>query len=71
MSAALRRGFDRLAPVYDLLLRLSTGRLIPNSQTALLEHLPPGERALLVGGGTGEFLAALAKSERYRRITNL
>ncbi|MBX7185781.1 MAG: methyltransferase domain-containing protein [Vicinamibacteria bacterium] len=60
-AAAVRiaRGFDRLAPVYDLMADVAFAGRIHASQTLLLPHLPPVRRALVVGGGTGRFLDAL------------
>jgi ubiquinone/menaquinone biosynthesis C-methylase UbiE len=58
-SARIARGFDRLAPLYDLMADLAFAGRIHASQTLLLPHLPPVRRALVMGGGTGRFLAAL------------
>ena len=59
------RGFDRLAPVYDLLADLAFAGRIHRSQVAFLPELTDPERALVVGGGTGRFLEALlARSSR-------
>lgn len=51
------RGFDRLAPIYDLLAAVGMGGQIHRSQVALLPRIPRASRALIVGGGTGRFLA--------------
>ncbi|MBK5256818.1 MAG: class I SAM-dependent methyltransferase [Vicinamibacteria bacterium] len=56
------RGFDRMAPVYDLLAGLGLGGRIHASQVALLPRLPGAERALVLGDGTGRFLCELLKS---------
>lgn len=53
------RGFDRLAPVYDVLLRAVPRDGVHRAQVALLDRLPPWERALVVGAGTGRILEAL------------
>jgi ubiquinone/menaquinone biosynthesis C-methylase UbiE len=58
-STRIARGFDRLAPVYDLMADLAFAGRIHASQTLLLPRLPPVRRALVMGGGTGRFLAAL------------
>ncbi len=58
-SARIARGFDRLAPFYDLMADLAFAGRIHASQTLLLPHLPPVRRALVMGGGTGRFLDAL------------
>jgi ubiquinone/menaquinone biosynthesis C-methylase UbiE len=59
--------FDRLAPVYDLLLLVFCGA-VPRSQRALLSELDDCERALIVGGGTGRFLVDLVRSDKVRQI---
>ena len=56
----VKHGFDRLAPIYDGLELLAFGGALRRSQTRLLPQLPPVRRTLLVGGGTGCFLEALA-----------
>lgn len=57
------QGFDRLAPVYDALASVAFAGRIHASQVALLPCLPPVERALVVGGGTGRFLAEFLASD--------
>lgn len=47
------RGFDRLAPFYDAMLRVTSGNAVHKSQVACLAHVPAGGRVLLLGGGTG------------------
>lgn len=63
------RGFDRLAPVYDWMLRLSSGRLLPRVRRSLLDTLPVHNRALIPGEGTGEFLCDLMRAGRAHRAT--
>lgn len=62
-------GFDRLAPIYDWMLRLSSGRLLPRVRRSLLAKLPVCERALIPGEGTGEFLCDLMRAGRAKRAT--
>ncbi len=62
-SARSARGFDRLAPLYDLMADLAFAGRIHASQTLLLPHLAPVRRALVMGGGTGRFLAALLERD--------
>jgi ubiquinone/menaquinone biosynthesis C-methylase UbiE len=57
----VEKGFDRLAPVYDLMVRLFAGSAIPRSQTVFLD-IAEGRRILVVGGGTGLFLEELLHS---------
>ncbi len=61
--------FDRLAGIYDVLLQITSGRLIARSRRALLSHLSPGRHALIAGEGTGEFLANLAVLGIFQHIT--
>jgi ubiquinone/menaquinone biosynthesis C-methylase UbiE len=56
---AVARGFDRLSPVYDVLVALFAARAIPRSQTRFLAGLGDWSRALVVGGGSGGFLTEL------------
>lgn len=66
----ISRGFDRLAPIYDPLARLLLAGCIHESQVALLPRLPPRERSLIVGGGSGRFLADhLAVSPGLRAVS--
>jgi len=65
MNAAERntaRGFDRLSPLWDLMVGLFPGRGIPRSRVRHLERASDRRRALIVGGGTGAFLIALLES---------
>jgi ubiquinone/menaquinone biosynthesis C-methylase UbiE len=65
------RGFDRLAPFYDLGTDLLLFGQVHRSQLALLPRLPPVKRALLVGGGTGRFLAALLAAHPGLRAVSI
>ncbi len=65
------RGFDRLAPVYDLLAHLGMAGRIHMSQIALLPRLPAASRALVVGGGTGRFLGELLESGLASRAVSI
>lgn len=55
------RGFDRLAGVYDGLVRLVYGKSLKKAQTDFLPRLGKVKRALVLGGGTGWFLEALLR----------
>jgi len=63
-----RKGFDRLAPFYDLMLKVSSGNSILRSQTILLESLPPLNKVLILGGGTGSFLIELLEQKNISAI---
>jgi len=63
MTKRLASGFDRLAPVYDLLARIAIGRGICRSQLPFLNYLAKRHKLLILGGGTGWILP-------YIRIAN-
>jgi SAM-dependent methyltransferase len=57
--------YDPIAAYYDLVHRLFYGRAEINAQVELLSFIKPGDRLLIVGGGTGwilEEIAALYRS---------
>jgi SAM-dependent methyltransferase len=57
--------YDPIAAYYDLVHRLFYGRAEINAQVELLSFIKPGDRLLIVGGGTGwilEKIAALYRS---------
>ena len=61
-AARVARGFDRLSPCYAQLARLLSAGLIPASRTLLVGRVATARRALILGGGAGEFLIALLES---------
>jgi SAM-dependent methyltransferase len=71
MSGVIARGFDRLAPFYDVLASAALLGAIHRSQVALLPQLPPVRRALVVGGGTGRFLAALLEAQPAAEVVSV
>ncbi len=58
MSAS---GFDRLAPWYQWLERISYGPYLQWCRTALLPHLLESKSVLILGDGDGRFLEAFLK----------
>ncbi|HEY0273126.1 MAG TPA: methyltransferase domain-containing protein, partial [Chitinophaga sp.] len=52
--------YDHIAPVYDRLSMLIFGRSLQHAQAFLLRVLQPGQRVLVVGGGSGWILEAMA-----------
>lgn len=60
--ARIARGFDRLAPFYDRLARSWFGRALQQATTHYFTALPEKPTLLVVGGGTGNFLPALAQA---------
>jgi ubiquinone/menaquinone biosynthesis C-methylase UbiE len=63
--------FDRIAPYYDRLAGLVFGRSIRRAQRHFLDHIPPGARVLVVGGGTGWLLVDLLKRPEVTHVTYL
>lgn len=61
--------FDTLAPHYRPLERLFAGDLMQRSRTAFIQETRHCQRALLVGEGPGEFLAALLASNARVAVT--
>lgn len=53
--------FDRLAFIYDFLVKLVFGRSLRKAQTHFLKELPQKGRLLILGGGTGWILAEIGK----------
>ena len=62
------KGFDRLAPVYDLGSRLFFGRSLLRSQTFFLNELTRPQTVLILGGGTGRILIELERTHPGARI---
>jgi ubiquinone/menaquinone biosynthesis C-methylase UbiE len=48
--------FNRIALVYDLLVRGVFGQKLWHAQAHFLHHIKPGEKVLILGGGTGRIL---------------
>ncbi|MCC9138578.1 class I SAM-dependent methyltransferase [Pontibacter silvestris] len=61
-------GFDRVAPFYDRLARLVFGKALQKAQLALLPHLSPKARVLLIGGGSGWLLEQLLSAHKHLNI---
>jgi len=57
----MRNNYDKIASLYDRLSRLVFGRAQVNAQLALLQYIEKDARILIIGGGTGWILEALAK----------
>lgn len=57
-----RPSFDRLAPAYQTLERLTFGGLLHWCRTAHLDRLHDCRRALILGDGDGRFLADLVRA---------
>jgi ubiquinone/menaquinone biosynthesis C-methylase UbiE len=58
-DAVVARGFDRLAPVYDLAARLFPNDGLRRTAEAMLPVVTEQDRVLVLGGGTGRILRTL------------
>lgn len=66
-----RPSFDRLAPIYHLLERLTFGPLLHHCRTAHLDRLAGCRSALVLGDGDGRFLADLLRANPAIRVDSL
>uniref|UniRef100_F4C745 Methyltransferase type 12 n=1 Tax=Sphingobacterium sp. (strain 21) TaxID=743722 RepID=F4C745_SPHS2 len=57
----MKNNYDNIAPLYDRLSRLVFGRAQVNVQLDLIHSIAADSRILIVGGGSGWILEALAK----------
>lgn len=69
----MRNNFDRIAPFYDLLVRLVFGRMLGKAASRYLGVVTPAQRVLVVGGGTGRILDYLPDSAEitYLELSSL
>jgi tRNA (cmo5U34)-methyltransferase len=65
---SLATGFDRLAPIYDLLAQLVIGKGIRTSQLHFINHLKEKNELLILGGGTGWILPFILEMNPNLRI---
>jgi len=69
MSIKMRKNdFDAVAPIYDALAGLVFMGAIKRSQIALLPEISDAKSVLIVGGGTGWFLAELLARTPIERV---
>lgn len=61
--------FDRLAPIYDRLVRLVFGKSMMRAQTRFLSEIDPHSEVLILGGGTGWLLAELVSVKPDCKVT--
>lgn len=62
-------GFDKIAWLYDPLARLFFGDRLIRAQSALLHHIKPKSRVLILGGGTGAIVSELLERQPDCQIT--
>lgn len=60
--------FDLIAPIYDRLVALVFGKSLWRAQMAFVNRIKPGNRVLILGGGSGKFLEALLKEQPHIRV---
>jgi SAM-dependent methyltransferase len=63
--------FDRLAPHYRWMEWVLAGSKLQRCRTMFLGRLPPINHALILGEGTGRFLAELLKVQHQAKVTCL
>lgn len=71
MNEVRRNGFDRIAPVYDQMVRLFYGNQIQESQTYFLPLIPPQAKVLVMGGGTGWIIKEILNAQPTCRIWDI
>lgn len=64
----IKKGFDFLSPFYDFLLYITSGNYIPRSQLLLADSFPDADKVLILGGGTGTFLADLLSLYKVKKV---
>ena len=57
----MKRSYDAVAWIYDLLAKLVFGKALINAQLYLLKAIPPGANVIIIGGGTGWILEELSR----------
>lgn len=67
-SSKRGRGFDRLAGLYDGMVRLVYGKSLKKAQLEALNYIPKGRTVLIIGGGTGWFLKELLLHCQPRKV---
>lgn len=57
----MKRSYDAIANVYDTLANIFIGKALRDAQIFLVQHIPPGAKVLIAGGGTGWILEEITK----------
>lgn len=55
----MKRSYDTIAGVYDVLAGIFIGKALRNAQIWLVQFIPAGAKVLIVGGGTGWILEGI------------
>lgn len=65
MKKKYTNNYDKIAPVYDFLSRMVYLNAQRNAQINQLKYLTPHSRILIIGGGTGWILEAIARKYNH------
>ena len=68
-TSSVSKGFDRIAFIYDGMVRIASFNQINKSQLAFLSHLSTQSTCLILGGGTGYFLQKLLEENKTIHVT--
>jgi ubiquinone/menaquinone biosynthesis C-methylase UbiE len=68
MKTRTQRGFDFLAPFYEAGVRFFFGESIYESQVFFLSRFPGSNSVLILGGGSGRLLSAIALENKPAHI---
>lgn len=58
--------FNRIAPFYDLLVKVIFGSKLEYAQKAFINNINQGTRLLIIGGGTGSILEWLPENKQLK-----
>lgn len=62
------KGYDKVAFLYDTIVKLFFGEKLLQIQASALSKIDPASSVLIVGGGTGEILDLLIKQQHIQHI---
>jgi ubiquinone/menaquinone biosynthesis C-methylase UbiE len=62
------RGFDSIAWAYDTLAKMVFGHSIVKAQVYFIGRIPDGSNILVLGGGSGKLISAIALVKRNCRV---
>jgi len=57
----MKRSYDTIAGVYDILAGIFIGKALRDAQIYLVQYIPAGAKVLIVGGGTGWILEEITR----------
>lgn len=63
----VKKGFDRLSPIYDAAAFTFFGRALWRAQSHFISSLTHAKHALIIGGGTGKILTELLRQKAADR----